>query len=107
MQALVTADRHSFFKCMVRSIAERHGLRATFLPKPFADLTGNGCHTHVSLWTDGRNLFDDPAGEVGVSALGYQFLAGMLHSADALAVGAGEHARRLTLRYRSSHLRQE
>ena len=83
--ALVTADRHSFFKYMVRSIAERHGLRATFMPKPFAALTGNGCHAHVSLWSDGRNLFDDPVGELGVSALGYQFLAGVLHSADALA----------------------
>lgn len=60
--ALVTADRHSFFKYMVRSIAERHGLRASFMPKPFADLTGNGCHAHVSLWAGGRNLFDGPAG---------------------------------------------
>jgi len=83
--ALVTADRHSFFKYMVRSIAERHGLRATFMPKPFADLTGNGCHAHVSLWADGKNLLDDPLGELGLSALGYQFLAGVLHSADALA----------------------
>ena len=57
--ALVTADRHSFFKYMAKSIAEKHGLRATFMPKPFADLTGNGCHAHVSLWNDGKNLFDD------------------------------------------------
>jgi glutamine synthetase len=83
--ALVTADRHSFFKYMVRSIAERHGLRATFMPKPFLELTGNGCHAHVSLWRDGRNLFDDPKGELGVSPLGYQFLGGVVHSADALA----------------------
>jgi glutamine synthetase type III len=83
--ALVTADRHSFFKYMVRSIAERHGLRATFMPKPFLELTGNGCHAHVSLWQDGRNLFDEPAGELGVSSLGYQFLGGVVHSADALA----------------------
>ena len=48
--ALVTADRHAFFKFMVKSIAEKHGLRATFMPKPFANLTGNGCHVHVSLW---------------------------------------------------------
>ena len=47
---LVTADRHVFFKYMAKSIAEKHGLRATFMPKPFADLTGNGCHCHVSLW---------------------------------------------------------
>ena len=48
--ALVTADRHAFFKYMARSIAEKHGLRATFMPKPFANLTGSGCHAHVSLW---------------------------------------------------------
>jgi glutamine synthetase type III len=82
--ALVTADRHSFFKYMVRSVAERHGLRATFMPKPFMDLTGNGCHAHVSLWRDGGNLFEDPAGELGLSTLAYQFLGGVLHSADAL-----------------------
>ena len=58
--ALMTADRHAFFKYMVKSIAEKHGLRATFMPKPFAHLTGNGCHAHVSLWDrTGKNLFDD------------------------------------------------
>ncbi len=56
--ALITADRHSFFKYMAKSIAEKHGLRATFMPKPFLDLTGNGCHAHVSLWRDGKNLFE-------------------------------------------------
>ena len=48
--ALMTADRHSFFKFMVKSVAEKHGLRATFMPKPIANLTGNGCHAHVSVW---------------------------------------------------------
>ncbi len=83
--ALKTADRHAFFKYMVRSIAETQGLRATFMPKPFVDLTGNGCHAHVSLWRDGQNLFEDPAGELGLSALAYNFLGGLLQSADALA----------------------
>ena len=55
--ALVTADRHSFFKFMARSIAEKHGLRATFMPKPFVGLTGNGCHTHIRCGATGRNLF--------------------------------------------------
>ena len=84
--ALKTADQHAFFKYMVKAIAEKHGLRATFMPKPFATLTGNGCHTHVSLWSTstGKNLFDDPSGELGVSALGYNFLAGIMHSAEAL-----------------------
>ncbi|MGB2924351.1 MAG: type III glutamate--ammonia ligase, partial [Limnothrix sp.] len=48
--ALVTADRHAFFKYMVKAIAEKHGFRATFMPKPFTHLTGNGCHTHLSVW---------------------------------------------------------
>ncbi len=84
-ECLVTADRHTFFKFMVKTIAERHGYRATFMPKPFSNLTGNGCHTHVSLW-DGadRNLFLDEAGELGLSALAYDFLGGVIHSADAL-----------------------
>ena len=57
---LLTADRHSFFKYMVKSIAEKHGLRATFMPKPFINLTGNGCHAHISAWdpTGKKNLFD-------------------------------------------------
>lgn len=82
--ALRTADRHAFFKYMTRSIAERRGLRATFMPKPFLELTGNGCHAHVSLWSDEQNLFEDAAGELGLSALAYQFLGGVMHSADAL-----------------------
>ena len=49
--ALRTADRHAFFKFMVKSIAEKHGLRATFMPKPFINLTGSGCHVHASLWS--------------------------------------------------------
>jgi glutamine synthetase len=83
--ATVTADRHAFFKYMVKAVAEKHGLRATFMPKPFMGLTGNGCHAHVSLWSSGRNLFEDPQGELGVSTLGYHFIGGIMHSAEALA----------------------
>ena len=84
--ALKTADRHAFFKYMVRSIAEKHGLRATFMPKPFPTLTGNGCHAHVSLWSTktGENLFEGD-GQLGLSPTAYQFIAGVLHSAEALA----------------------
>jgi glutamine synthetase len=82
--ALVTADRHSFFKFMTKSIAEKHGLRATFMPKPFLDLTGSGCHAHVSVWKGDRNLFEDENGELGLSKLAYQFIGGIIHSADAL-----------------------
>ncbi|WP_336490428.1 type III glutamate--ammonia ligase [Methylobacterium nigriterrae] len=83
--ALVTADRHAFFKYMTRSIAEKHGLRATFMPKPFMDLTGSGCHAHVSLWRDDRNVFSDKSDEIGMSEAGYHFIGGLIHSADALA----------------------
>ncbi len=83
--ALVTADRHAFFKYMARSIAEKHGLRATFMPKPFANLTGSGCHAHVSLWRGDKNVFEDTDGELGVSQAGYHFIGGLMHSAEALA----------------------
>jgi glutamate---methylamine ligase len=83
--ALVTADRHAFFKYMVKSIAEKHELRATFMPKPFSNLTGNGCHVHVSLWRGDKNVFEDEKGELGISSVGYAFIGGIIHSADALA----------------------
>jgi glutamine synthetase type III len=81
--ALVTADRHAFFKYMVRTIAERHGMRATFMPKPFVDLTGSGCHAHISVWKDGDNAFkgDD---ELGLSPLAHHFLGGVMAHAEAL-----------------------
>jgi glutamine synthetase len=84
--ALLTADRHVFFKYMVRQIAEKHGMRATFMPKPFLNLTGNGCHAHVSVWdkTGKTNLFHDAKGELGLSKMAYNFLGGVIHSADAL-----------------------
>ena len=83
---LLTADRHVFFKFMVKSIAELHGLRATFMPKPFLNLTGNGCHAHVSVWDKAgkKNLFHDKKGELGLSKLAYNFLGGVINSADAL-----------------------
>lgn len=84
---LRTADKHAFFKYMVKSIAEKHGLRATFMPKPFPQLTGNGCHFHASIWDakGRRNLFDDEGGELGLSGLAYHFLGGLLHHAPALS----------------------
>ncbi|MEM8870379.1 MAG: type III glutamate--ammonia ligase [Pseudomonadota bacterium] len=88
--ALRTADKHSFFKFMVKSIAEKHGLRATFMPKPLENLTGNGCHTHISVWDpEGKtNLFagtgDGPTGEVGLSVQGKHFLGGIMEHAQAM-----------------------
>ena len=89
-EALTTADRHAFFKVMVKAMAEQQALRASFMAKPFAALTGNGCHTHLSLWGAagtahaGRNLFHDPAGELGLSPLAYHFLGGLIAHAPAL-----------------------
>ena len=87
--ALVTADRHSFFKFMVKSVAEKHGLRATFMPKPFPGLTGSGCHVHLSIWdADGRtNTFANRQDEMGLSRQGYHFLGGiMVHAVGMAAI---------------------
>jgi glutamine synthetase len=90
--ALVTADRHSFFKFMVKSVAEKHGFRATFMPKPIEGLTGNGCHAHISVWDlEGKtNAFackdgSGQTGEVGLSEQGGYFLGGIMKHASALA----------------------
>jgi glutamine synthetase len=83
--ALTTADRHVFFKYMVKTLAEQQGLTASFMPKPFSHLTGNGAHIHMSLWSNGDNAFLDTADEMGVSGLGYEFLAGVLHHARGLS----------------------
>jgi glutamine synthetase len=85
--ALATADKHSFFKFAVKSIAEKHGLRATFMPKPFEGLTGNGCHVHVSVWDrEGRtNVFADTDADAGLSGEGLHFLGGIMQHAPALA----------------------
>jgi glutamine synthetase type III len=84
---LRTADKHSFFKFMMKSVAEKHGLRATFMPKPFKGLTGSGCHAHISVWDlDGKkNAFADPSKELGLSERGRHFLGGIMKHASALA----------------------
>ncbi|WP_142664345.1 type III glutamate--ammonia ligase [Paracoccus laeviglucosivorans] len=84
--AMATADKHSFFKFMTRSVAEKHGLRATFMPKPIMGLTGNGCHAHISVWTkDGKNAFADDSKELSLSDQGRHFLGGIMKHASALA----------------------
>ena len=83
--SLVTADRHVFFKFMVKTLAEKHGLRATFMPKPFENLTGNGCHAHVSLWSAKTNKFLDTGNRYGLSKLAYNFLGGIMQNAESLS----------------------
>ena len=83
--SLITADRHVFFKFMVKSLAEKHGLRATFMPKPFNNLTGNGCHAHVSVWNGKINKFLDNKDKLGLSKLAYNFLGGIMNNTQALS----------------------
>ena len=85
--ALVSCDRAVFFRYMVESLAQERGLMATFMPKPFAHLTGNGCHMHMSLWDGDRQLFqidpaDDPRG-LGLTKEGYHFIGGLMAHAKA------------------------
>ena len=82
---LKTADRHAFFKFMVKTIAEKHDLRATFMPKPFENLTGNGCHAHISLWKGKKNIFLDKHDKLGLSKTAYNFLGGIMKHASSLS----------------------
>jgi glutamine synthetase len=85
---LTTADRVIVFRYMVHALATDAGMLATFMPKPFSNLTGNGLHMHLSLWDrDDVPLFADPddGRGLGMSAMGYSFVAGLLEHARALA----------------------
>ena len=85
--ALTTCDRAIFFRYMVESIAQERGMLATFMPKPFSHLTGNGCHLHISLWKDGTNVFaGDPTEAthgLGLSPEGLAFVGGLKEHAGA------------------------
>tara|TARA_B110000211_G_scaffold89498_1_gene104534 strand:- start:128 stop:832 length:705 start_codon:yes stop_codon:yes gene_type:complete len=70
---------------MVKSLAEKHGFRATFMPKPFSNLTGNGCHAHISLWNKENNKFLDTSDKLGISKLAYNFLGGVMRLAQPLS----------------------
>ena len=86
-EVLTMADRLTFFKLMAKEIAHRHGLIATFMPKPFGDRTGSGAHFNMSLadLTSGENLFVDPQGKpAAVSRLAEHFIAGILRHAAAI-----------------------
>jgi glutamine synthetase len=96
--ALRAADNHVLLRETVRGVAIRHGLWASFAPKPLPDQAGNGAHLHASLWADGANAFADPAGRYGMSAVGYSFLAGVLSHLPglvALTCGSVNSYRRL------------
>ncbi|MFR5601154.1 MAG: type I glutamate--ammonia ligase [Lachnospiraceae bacterium] len=79
-KGLVTADNIVTFKMAVKTIAKRHGLHATFMPKPKAGINGSGMHINMSLADkDGRNVFEDTTDPLGLSQTAYQFMAGILH----------------------------
>jgi glutamine synthetase len=87
--ALTSADRLIFFRYMVHTVAHQAGLAATFMPKPFANLTGSGLHLHSSLWDakSGAELFaeeNDPRG-MGLSEMAYHYIAGLIEHGPALA----------------------
>ena len=85
--ALTTADNLQTFKYVVRQVAQRHGLHATFMPKPVFGIAGSGMHVNQSLMKDGKNAFYDPDGERGLSRTAYQYLAGLLaHSREFTAI---------------------
>lgn len=74
-------DNIQTFKLVVKTIARKHGLYATFMPKPIYGINGSGMHSNLSLFKDGKNAFYDPEGELELSETAYQFLAGILKHA--------------------------
>ncbi len=83
--ALTTADNIMTFKLVVRTIAKRHGLHATFMPKPKYGEDGSGMHVNMSLKKDGKNIFDDPSGKLGLSKEAYHFIAGIMKHMKGMA----------------------
>ena len=77
---MLSADRVMTFKHVVKTYAAKHGLHATFMPKPIYGINGSGMHTNMSLYylKDGKNAFDDPNGEMGLSETAYNFIAGIM-----------------------------
>ena len=82
--ALTTADNIMTFKLVVKMIAKRHGLHATFMPKPKAEVNGSGMHINMSLSKNGKNIFQDPEDKNGLSREAYYFIGGLLKHMKAI-----------------------
>lgn len=84
---MTTADRVMTFKHVVKTYATKHGLHATFMPKPVEGINGSGMHTNMSLYDlkTGKNVFDDPDGELGLSETAYNFIAGIMAHVKGIA----------------------
>lgn len=87
--ALKTADNIMTFRIVVRTVAQRHGLHATFMPKPVFGINGSGMHLHISLFKDGENVFYDPAQKDGLSEICRSFIAGVMKHAPAISAITG------------------
>lgn len=85
-EALKTADNIMTFKLAVKTIAKRHGLFASFMPKPRYGVNGSGMHVNMSLSMDGKNIFADPADELGLSREAYWFIGGIMKHMKGMAV---------------------
>ena len=84
-EALTTADNVITFKEVVKTTAQRHGLHATFMPKPIFGIAGSGMHINMSLFRDGKNVFYDETDRYGLSETAYRFIAGVMRHAASLA----------------------
>jgi len=84
-EALRTADNIMTFKLAVKTLAQKNGLHATFMPKPIFGINGSGMHTNMSLFKNGKNVFADPDGEKGLSKECYSFIAGLLYHVKGMA----------------------
>ena len=89
-EVMTTADRVMTFKHVVKTYATKHGLHATFMPKPIFGINGSGMHTNMSLYDleTGKNVFDDPSGELGLSEAAFAFIAGTLEHIKGITVFA-------------------
>ena len=83
--ALTAADNIMTFRMAVKTLAQQHGLHATFMPKPVFGINGSGMHTNMSLFKDGKNIFADPSDTRGLSKEAYAFIAGLLAHVRAMA----------------------
>jgi glutamine synthetase len=79
--ALTACDQIQTFKLVVKTIARKHGLHATFMPKPLYGVNGSGMHMNLSLFTNGKNAFYEPTGDLEMSDTARQFIAGILKHA--------------------------
>ncbi len=85
-EALETADNIQTFKLAVRTMAKRHGLHATFMPKPKNAVNGSGMHINLSIKKDGKNIFGDPSDKYGISQEAYWFIGGLMKHLEGMSV---------------------